>query len=180
VSAALHSSLTAPPAALIGLLDEMAAMLARLSDDEYVAPAPGRRSGSIGAHVRHCLDHVASVLDAGATGRCCYDRRVRGTAIEQRRHDAAGRIAELSARLSTLDASKLHQPLDVEVQLDARGSTAVVRSTLARELAFVISHTIHHNATVALMLLMRGVTPPRRLGMAYSTPESAERRACAP
>lgn len=44
-------------------------------------------------------------------------------------------------------------------------------STLARELAFVMSHTIHHQAIVALLLEQQGGgVPDERFGYAPSTP----------
>ena len=45
-------------------------------------PAPGRTTGGIGGHVRHCLDHVSALLASTRTGLCAYDRRQRGTDVE--------------------------------------------------------------------------------------------------
>jgi uncharacterized damage-inducible protein DinB len=43
-------------------------------------------------------------------------------------------------------------------------------STLARELAFVVSHTIHHQAIIGLLLAVHGHTVPDRFGHSPSTP----------
>jgi uncharacterized damage-inducible protein DinB len=43
-------------------------------------------------------------------------------------------------------------------------------STHARELAFVISHTIHHCALMAVLLAVQGIPVPYRFGYAPSTP----------
>jgi hypothetical protein len=54
-----------------------------------------------------------------------------------------------------------------------------VLSSLEREVSFVIAHTIHHCATIAVLA---GVTPerlPDRFGIAPSTPEESVRVACA-
>jgi hypothetical protein len=44
-----------------------------------------------------------------------------------------------------------------------------VRSTLARELRALASHTIHHYALVAVVLRLRGVAVPAHFGVAPST-----------
>jgi uncharacterized damage-inducible protein DinB len=44
-------------------------------------------------------------------------------------------------------------------------------STLARELAFVLAHTVHHQAMIALLLEWQGIhLPSERFGLAPSTP----------
>ena len=47
--------------------------------------------------------------------------------------------------------------------------TVTLRSTIARELAFVLSHTIHHNATIRGMVIALGLSAPASLGYAPST-----------
>jgi hypothetical protein len=53
--------------------------------------------------------------------------------------------------------------------VDCHGATVEVASSLGRELVFVLQHTIHHQAIVALLLAARGVTIPPRFGYAPST-----------
>jgi uncharacterized damage-inducible protein DinB len=43
-------------------------------------------------------------------------------------------------------------------------------STRARELAFVVSHTIHHQAIIALLMSFQGLAVPAQFGYAPSTP----------
>lgn len=172
-----------PPAALfrplIGLLDDMRSMIDRLDETGYAAPAPGRSSGGIGGHVRHCLDHVSALVTATRTGLCAYDRRARGTDIESCRFAALQRIADLERALSWLGSTCLQAPVEVETQIDADGSTFVTTSTVGREVVFVTSHTIHHNAIIAHLLKVRGVDMGSRFGLAPSTPSRDERLACA-
>jgi uncharacterized damage-inducible protein DinB len=162
----------APPIrSLVDLLHQMRATVARVDDDAYVAPPPGRASGGIGGHVRHCLDHVAALLTASRSGVCEYDRRHRNTDIEMSRAAAIARITDVSAAASQLDPSCLDQPVLVETQLDPGGGPMTLsHSSLGRELAFVISHTIHHDAIIGQMLRERGVPIDARYGLAPSTP----------
>jgi uncharacterized damage-inducible protein DinB len=58
----------------------------------------------------------------------------------------------------------------VTAQLAADGRTVVTSSTIGRELAFVISHTIHHSAIINVLLRQRHVSTPTGFGYAASTP----------
>ena len=170
---------TPPVRQLLSLLGDMRSMIERIDDDSYAAPAPGRRSGGIGSHVRHCLDHVGALMVATRTGICTYDRRARGTDIEARRIAALNQIACFEDELGRLDETWLGAPIDVETQLDTDGSMLVTISTVGRELVFVTSHTIHHNAIIGHLLATRGVAMGPRFGVAPATPVETVLTACA-
>jgi len=172
----LESPIAPPVTALVRLLDELRTTIERLSDDRYVEIPIARRSGSVGAHVRHCLDHVAAFLDGATVGVLSYDRRMRGTLVEVSRNAAVDRIVSLTSALLDLDPLSLQRPLRLEVQLDAAGVSCSVTTTAGRELAYVISHTIHHNATMGVLLTEAGASLPERFGVAASTPTAV---ACA-
>jgi uncharacterized damage-inducible protein DinB len=156
--------------ALAALLDGLATLVLQTPCDAYVAqPVPGV-SGSIGAQVRHTLDHVAAFLSSARTSALSYDHRDRGTDVE--RDPAAAlrtifrlKTALLDSRVETLDA-----PVQVVTQVAPDEEAVSVWSSRARELAFVQSHTIHHQAIIALLLVMQGLMPPAGLGYAPSTP----------
>src|SRR5262249_38212650 len=115
--------MTAPPVRqLLSLLNDMRSMIERIDEDSYAAPAPGRCSGGIGGHVRHCLDHVGALIVATRTGMCAYDRRARGTEIESRRAAALNQIAGFEHEIARLENNQLEAPVDVETQIDAEGS----------------------------------------------------------
>ena len=162
--------LAAPVQPLFALLAEMRRMIERIDDNAYTLPAPGRTSGSVGGHVRHCLDHVGALVNASRTGVCEYDRRRRGTDVESSRAAAVGRIVEVCEQLAVFDETLLDDPLLVETQIDAKGAMILTRSSMCREVAFVISHTIHHNAIVAQLLRARGDDVGERFGLAPATP----------
>ena len=172
-------TLAAPVQPLAGLLQQMRSMIERMNDDDYAAPAPGRSSGGVGGHVRHCLDHVGALISATRSGIVEYDRRDRGTSVETCRAAAVHRAGELLAQLAVLDSSMLDEPLLVETQIDPSGAMILTRSTVCREVAFVISHTIHHNAIVAQLLAGRAVTLDARFGVAPATPLESQTAVCA-
>jgi hypothetical protein len=172
-------TLAAPVQPLAGLLQQMRSMIERMDDGGYTMPAPGRSSGGVGGHVRQCLDHVDALVHATRTGVVEYDRRHRGTDVETCRAAAVHQIDALTRQLAALDSSMLDEPLLVETQIDPAGAMILTRSSVCREVAFVISHTIHHNAIVAQLLAGRGQTLDARFGLAPATPAETQVIACA-
>jgi uncharacterized damage-inducible protein DinB len=170
---------TTPAGPLIHLLRQLAEVILRLEDYDYSVECARGVSGSIGAHVRHCLEHVSALVAGAQAGHVSYDSRRRGTAVELRREAAVTEIERLQDRLATISSNTLAQPVAVPCALDARGSALIAKSTVARELAFVISHTIHHFAVIALLLRDLGISVPPRFGYAPTTPPPAVETKCA-
>jgi hypothetical protein len=141
-----------------------------MSQCAYTAkPLPGV-SGSIGEHVRHVLDHVAAFTKARPQGVLTYDSRERGTPVETDPGAALRAILRLKAVLSDLDGATLHSPVAVMSIVERGRPPMVVWSTINRELAFVISHTIHHQALIATLLAIGDGDVPEAFGVAPSTP----------
>lgn len=166
----LESPVVPPVTALVRLLDDLRDVIGQVPDQVFARKPAGKPSGSIGAHVRHCLDHVGALLEGARTGRMSYDDRVRGIAAETDREAALTRIRALTQAVLDLDPRLIPRCVRLRVRLDTRGTTTEVQSTVGRELAFVISHTIHHNATIALLLSESGTDLPSRFGIAPATP----------
>ena len=169
-----------PALALAGCLMDVATLLDVTPDLDYLSRPEGGVSGSVGAHVRHCLDHVRAVLDAADGSLLSYDRRERDTALEHNRTLGVLALRQQGSRLAALVGRPADQPLHLEAQVDCSGGTVEVVSSLGRELVFVLQHTIHHQAIIALLLAARGVTIPGRFGYAPSTVKRhTEQLACA-
>ena len=167
----LAARTSAPPVwALWKRLDEIASLLLAIRPALYTAPVEGHVSGTVGAHVRHCLDHVAALVAAEPSTILSYDRRRRGTTIEADPAAALQQILRLEAALERWSSRSLDDPVRVASLIDSSGSSIVGWSTLGRELAFVLSHTIHHQATIAAVMALHGVEAPDRFGFAPSTP----------
>jgi uncharacterized damage-inducible protein DinB len=166
-----------PVSALLVPLADLAAVVGGIDDGTYVARTFAPVSGSIGEHVRHILDHIAAFASASVSEVLSYDHRERGTAVEQDRRAALRRIADLTATL-TAQPPDLRTPVLVRT-LVSRDQEVTCASTLGRELAFVISHTIHHQAIVGLLLAARHEHVPTGFGLAPSTPLPARDAGCA-
>ncbi len=159
-----------PPWALWRLLDELDALLYDVPLAVYRGRCAGQVSGSIGEHVRHCLDHVSALVAVDTSTTLSYDRRQRGTMVETDPVEAQRRILDLKTTLEAWASRSLDEPVHVVAVISTSGDAVTAWSTLARELAFVVSHTIHHQALIGLLLAAHGQTVPDRFGHSPSTP----------
>jgi len=151
-------------------LDGLATIVMSIGDETFVAHPIAEVSGSIGEHVRHCLDHIGALVAATAAKPLSYDRRERGSAVERDPAEALRLIMRLKSAVDRWGERTLDEPLCVTSMLTAGGEAVTGWSTLGRELAFVSSHTIHHEAMIAVLLSLAGVEIPDRLGFAPTTP----------
>lgn len=159
--------------ALIVLLVRLRQLLEQVPDHAYTArPAPSL-SGSIGEHVRHCLDHVAVLANAPDARCISYDDRTRATADETMRGAAMARIEALVAALAAIGDEALDCTITVNALLHQNGDRLRGASSVAREVLFVTHHTIHHFAVIALLLDRLGVEVPARFAHAPATLKAA-------
>ena len=159
-------------------LRQLAELLAATSDEQYIQKPVGVIPSSLGGHIRHCLDHFEALCSGAATGVMDYDDRARGTMVETDRCEALRSIRRLQDRVATLDASMLTRVVRVTSMLAGDGTSIEALSSLGRELAFVLSHTVHHNALVAAMCKTLGIPIPERFGYAPSTVAHLDGSAC--
>ena len=152
------------------LLEQARVLLDQIDEDRYRGPRgdDGHEAG-VGPHLRHCIDFYRCFLRDLEAGRIDYDRRERQPDLEERREAALAAIGQLEAGLARVsDADR-----ELEVRVDAAPGEspeeAWSRSSLARELRFLVSHTVHHYALIAQRLRAGGYDPGRSFGVAPST-----------
>lgn len=169
VAATPSPGVTGGVAVLGSLLDQLVTLLLTLGQEAYVArPAPAV-SGSVGEHLRHTLDHVIALLRAASATTLSYDHRERGGVVERDPSEALLEVMRLRDALGRWIVAA-DAPLQVETRLTQDGAVVTSWSTRERELAFVINHTIHHCALMAVLLAWQGIDVPPRFGYAPSTP----------
>jgi hypothetical protein len=162
-----HSSV----AALEGALEALASVVEGLSLEAYGARLFPNVSGSIGEHVRHCLDHVSALVSADPSSCLSYDRRERGTAVETDPAQALRCIQLLRIKVAVGRwSTRLDEPICVMSTVAQGGVMLSGMSTLGRELVFVLNHTIHHQAMIGLLASLLGCDVPDGFGFAPSTP----------
>lgn len=131
----------------------------------YSTPEPD--NGSIGAHIRHDLNFIESVLNGAVAGIVDHAKRERDPRIETDAMYAAARIDAVIERLERFDLDP-RTALFVVSEID---SAMLHRSTVSRELEFVLSHTIHHHAIIKQKLKDAASRVDASFGVAPSTLE---------
>lgn len=154
-------------------VDELMRLVLTLPAEAYCA-RPSRMSGSIGEHVRHVLDHLSSLVATNPLAVLSYDHRMRGTAVETQPGAAVREMMRLDAALERWGDRTLDDPVAVAAVTSTDGRSVTGWSSLARELSFVMNHTVHHQAIIALLLeRLDAELPDERFGYAPSTPQRA-------
>lgn len=169
-----------PPAVrpLIGLLRQLFDLVESLTAEQYTRKPVGVVTSSIGGHVRHNLDHVDALLRGLRSGVVCYDHRDRGTEVERDRRAALGEILRLEHELAAVPWAEVPHLLTLSALVAPDLSPTRVVSGPERELAFVVSHTVHHNAIIGIMAKLIGADLPAEFGYAPSTLQHQRSRAC--
>ena len=137
-----------------------------------IGPAPYTQriaiayNASIGGHVRHIIDHYQSFLAGLDAQTLDYEKRLRDPAIEQDPALARRLLGEIAERLAKLGARSDHPALAYRAETAPGGCAP---TSLVRELEFLLSHTIHHYALVAIMCRLLGHETEPGFGVAPST-----------
>lgn len=151
------------------LLEACADVLAQVPPDLYAAPDARCLGSCVGGHVRHCLEHYASFLDGLDAGLIDYERRARDRRLQSDRDAARQALRQTASVLArSLTCAQLGRAVRVVAEGDASDGD-VSASTIGRELGFLLSHTIHHCALIAVMLRLGGLDTPASFGLAPST-----------
>jgi uncharacterized damage-inducible protein DinB len=164
--------------ALADVLEQIGGLLDGLDSEQYVRAPAGPVRSSVAQHVRHCLDHVRAVVSMGRAGTIDYDCRVRGTDVETSLDAARAELSGLLERLRGLEEPEADGALTLTAQVRPDGASLAFTTSAAREMAFVLSHTIHHNALLSVMARALGRPVPADFGYAPAT-ISHEQSRCA-
>ncbi len=140
-----------------------------------VGPLSGQR-GSIGAHLRHCIDCFHCFLDGRKSGRIDYDARQRSLGVEHDPLLAAAAISKIINSMSCLEGCDPSEELEVRVDAAAWHDSVLEwsKSSLGRELQFLLSHTVHHYALIAVLARSEGHQLAPCFGVAPSTLQHQE------
>lgn len=150
------------------VLGQLREVVDALGDDQYTRDPVATFSGSIGGHVRHCLDHINALVQGAEAGSVDYDHRERGTDVETDRAASIAEIDRLIAALKSLEGMEA-KDVAVKVMLSGDGVESTFSTTVGRELVFMLSHTIHHGAMIGGMVQAMGGKAPVGFGVAPST-----------
>jgi len=161
----------------VAQLDRVDQLLAGLSPAQYTRTQAG--ADPIGKHVRHMLEHYDSLL-RGLEGAIDYETRAREEELEHSPAAARDRIRLIRGRMIDLPAEGYTRNTWIRYTPQAEGhDERWIGSTLEREIHFVLSHTVHHMALIALLAHHAGENVDPAFGVAgstlrYRTAEAAE------
>jgi len=150
-------------------LEQELFLIGALSSELYRAPAVGHFSSSVGMHLRHNLDHFEAFFNGLENGEVDYESRSRKTQIEDIPGLAEEAIADYLEKLDHLRAADekfIQVREESEVGIEER---RWLDSSVGRELQFLLGHTVHHNAIIAMIVDRHGIHLPKGFGVAPST-----------
>ncbi|MDX2117851.1 MAG: hypothetical protein SFY96_06700 [Planctomycetota bacterium] len=158
---------------MLSALADVGSLLRSIDDrvflDTSLDPCFG---ASVGGHVRHVLDHARALSDAATHGRAAYEQRDRGSVLEKDRAVALEAVASVVERLRSLADVGGTRQIAVEVMPAPGRPIQLVTSTIERETAFVMSHTIHHIAIMRQLVARAGKDRCPQIGLAPGTPRA--------
>ncbi len=157
-------------------LEQAHALADRLDPVHYATPHAHCFGGTIGGHLRHCLEHFDCFRAGLGDGFVDYDARKRGTPEETDPTAAGERLASLREWFGAAD-EPMERVIQVSVDCGLSGPDRWSQSSIARELQFLISHTVHHFAIIAVMCAAQGIALPENFGVAPSTLKYREKLA---
>jgi hypothetical protein len=152
------------------ILSHGLALLEDCTPEAYTQVHPTMFGATIGQHYRHVVDHFLCLAGAMLNGEVSYDERARSLPLETD-VDHARTVTQMLLRFfQTTASAELRQPCKVISALDYSELRSVtVDSNFERELAYCVSHAVHHFAIVRLMCAEVSVNVPDEFGIAPST-----------
>ena len=164
------------------LLRQGAALLAALDDARYLHPVPVAFGASLGAHFRHAIEHYTGLLRGLDAGTVDYEGRARDPRIEGERGYAGELFEQAAWELARVGAAG-DRALSFRLENAGAGGAGTeapcTPTTLSRELEYLLSHTVHHYALIAIMCRVLGYEPAADFGFAPSTLRFREAQAAA-
>ncbi len=168
---------------ITGSVRQAITLLEGLPESLFTKVEPPAYESSIGAHLRHNIDHYHSFCRGWAGGEIDYDHRRRDPRLEREPPLAKAILEGVVADLSELSETEMER--SVRVKMDCGDQSEWTTSSVKRELQFLLSHTVHHYAVIGIICRLEGHPLPDDFGVAPSTlkfrqAQEEQLKACAP
>jgi uncharacterized damage-inducible protein DinB len=132
-------------------LNEIKKLLFQMTNEQYAHNARLLSGSTIGEHVRHILEFYQSVLNSLETKIINYDNRERNRLIEIDKEIAIQNIDYICSELKGIIGD---EPLMLVGDFsNSKEGKSQIKTTLFRELAYCLEHSIHHQALIKVGLL---------------------------
>ena len=150
-------------------LEQLHDLLQKIPVSAYTGKPEVLYGASIGQHIRHILEFYLLMISGSIEGVISYDKRQRDLRIENEREYAITIIRKI---IKNLDLLREEDPVLFEGDFtsDSSCNNSIV-SSVGRELAYCIEHSIHHQALIKAGLIGMGkhALTDEHFGVAYST-----------
>ncbi len=152
-------------------LEQALELLQKVRDELYSKTSPPLYTSGIGSHIRHDVDHYTNFLLGIKKGKVDYEARQRDPRVESDRVFAIDRIQHIIEQLSVISIAQATTPIQIKIENNdfEKNISSWANSTTSRELDFLLSHTIHHYALIAMILRIENFEPGNTFGVAPST-----------
>lgn len=148
---------------------QLKSLITTISESDYTKTMEALSGATIGQHIRHILEFYLLLVSGSFTGTICYDKRERDLRIENNPSFAKDTIDRLIPAIDTIIEK---DPVVLEADYTTDGeSVNTMNTTVGRELAYCIEHSIHHQAIIKAGLITMGLSylTDEHFGVAYST-----------
>lgn len=150
-------------------LHQLKDLLHSIGKEHYTEKSAILSGATIGQHIRHILEFYLLLISGSFSGTISYDKRERDERIETDPEFAAQTVVRLLSGIDTLD-NGLHVKFEGDYSKSG-ASQNTISSSVGRELAYCIEHSIHHQAIIKAGLISLGLghLTDEHFGVAYST-----------
>jgi uncharacterized damage-inducible protein DinB len=147
-------------------------ILSLVSSEHYIFAESSSSSwmSGIGKHFRHLIDFYDRFVYQFPNVN--YDLRERNVEIETNKDAAKERIVQIKNLLLTFKQKDIDEEIVLfQGDIPMNENNFKVKSNLGRELRYLVEHTVHHYAIIAMFLKKFGYSVPIDFGLARSTLE---------
>ena len=132
-------------------LKEIKNLLQQLNNEQYIFESKALFGATIGQHVRHIIEFYQAVFNGLESKNINYDLRERNFLIETNIEFSIEIVNEV---LNLLSEEQTDQNMFIEGNFCSKENKLIqIKTSLQRELAYCLEHSIHHQALIKVGLL---------------------------
>lgn len=147
------------------ILNQVTELVCQFNVEQYSKPLPVLSGNSVGKHIRHIIEFYQCLLNGLSCGCIDYDKRERNLLLETDTNYTQEAIKRITNYIEIIQ--------DNSLLLNASYGDAIstVNTSIFRELAYNIEHTIHHLAIIKIGIKTHftAIQLPENIGVAHST-----------
>ena len=136
-------------------LEEIKKAISLINEDQYTYKSNTLSNATVGQHIRHILEFYFCLLNGLDRGIVNYDQRARNMNLENNPKYAKQFIDEICSKITLINT---------EVTLELSGNFSShdeqyksMKTSVNRELAYCLEHSIHHQALIKIGLMEQGL-----------------------